>query len=104
MKKSLQSSEKILDLPGITGNKLFTSPDVELVHLSLNPGKQMVPHTMPMKVIFYILEGKIDVVLDNETFSLSANEFIEAPVGAERYTANTSDKPARILVIKHPIA
>ena len=102
MKNSVNKSDVIFEKPGMLGHKLYTYDNVELVHLALEPGKKMAPHTMPVKVIFFILEGKIDVVINNEVHPLSQNEFIAAPVGAERFTANNSDKPARILVIKHP--
>lgn len=103
MKKAVKTSEIIFKIPGICGKKLYSCKDVELVHLSLDAGKQMSPHTMPMKVIFYVLEGSIDVVINNEKHSLLENEFIEAPVGANRFTTNNSTKTARILVIKHPM-
>lgn len=51
---------------------------------------------------WYILEGELNVTLDESTHTLTAGSFIYIPKRTVHAFANTSQKPARVLVVDIP--
>ncbi len=91
----------IYEQPGLIGRELYTSNQFELVHLTLNSNKKMESHSMPIKVIFFVIEGEIIININKQEFLLKKNSFIEVNPGEERFAYNKSSKPSQIMVIKH---
>jgi quercetin dioxygenase-like cupin family protein len=46
---------------GLDAHRLFASPYVDAVHISLPAGKAMVRHASPVDTLFYIIDGTATV-------------------------------------------
>lgn len=96
--KTLQTAPKVpFDLDG---RIMFTDKRVELVHLSLNPGQEIAPHANPFDVVFFTLEGKGEVLYEDERMEAEPNTSIFIPKDKQRGLVNTSKELLRVLVIK----
>ncbi|WP_010665225.1 cupin domain-containing protein [Marinilabilia salmonicolor] len=90
-----------------TPHKVDTRPvyddeTAQAVHIRLEPGETLKPHITPVDVFFYILEGTPNVHIGEEKEMVQVDWVIESPKDIVHYLSNTSDKPARILVVKAP--
>jgi len=87
-------------IPLIRGRRIHQSNHLEIVHLALEPGGVMEAHSMPVDVLFYVLEGNGNLYVNDIQYLLSKDEFIEVPKAAMRFWRNESDAPLNLLVIK----
>lgn len=82
------------------GRKLFTSKNIELVLISLEPGEKVAKHSVPFDTIFFISSGKGIVELENENVSVSENNMLYCDKNSDHGLVNNSDKKFVVLVIK----
>jgi len=87
----------------IDGRKLFASEKLEVVHLTLHPGEKMDPHSNPVDVVFFIIEGAGELAIGGDSLAVSVNQSIFVRAGILRGWKNTGTGPLRILVIKDMI-
>jgi len=83
------------------GKILFTSEKMELVHLTLTPGKGMEKHSQPFDVVFFVLEGKGNIEIGSEQVLVKTNTCIHVGKGTLRKWSNTGSSDLKILVIKN---
>lgn len=82
--------------------KLYDHDSAQVMHITLLPGQSLKPHTTPVDVFFYILEGTPDVMVGDETVTVEKDSLVESPKDIIHCLANSSDSIARILVVKAP--
>ena len=82
--------------------RLYDHDNAQVMHMTLQPGQSLKPHTTPVDVFFYILEGMVDVTVGEETIKVGSDNLVESPKDIVHCLANTSDGVARILVVKAP--
>ena len=82
------------------GRILYTSDRLELIRLTLLPGEGMEPHTQPMEVIFFVIEGTGFLVIDDEAIEIHTNTTVHVAAGAMRAWSNHGREPLRLLVNK----
>ena len=93
-------TKKVLDLPGICGRMFYHSEQLELVELSIEAGKSIASHQMPIDVIFYLLDGELEFIIDDEIVPIKASEVIEIKALRKRTVNNKTSQNAKVLVIK----
>ncbi len=86
----------------IQAKKIFGSPDAEVIHMTLNPGENLMSHITPVDVFFYILAGEPTIEIGNEKEKVSADSIIESPANIPHCVYNESATTARFLVVKLP--
>ncbi len=82
--------------------KLYDHESAQVMHITLKPGEALRPHITPVDVFFYILEGAVDVRIGTETVTVTADRLVESPKDIIHNLSNSSDAPARIMVVKAP--
>ncbi|HCL00594.1 MAG TPA: hypothetical protein DHW42_10895 [Candidatus Marinimicrobia bacterium] len=87
-------------MPLFEWRQIHQSDQLEIVHLSIEPGGTMESHTMPMDVLFGVLEGTGILSVNDIRYLLHTDELIEVPKAAMRYWRNEADFPLQILVVK----
>lgn len=95
-----QQFQRVLDAPGISGDRLAVFDEFEMVRLSIAPGKEIAPHAMPIKVVFYLIAGSGVFSCDGKSYEVEAGSAVECPAGAERGWRNSGDENVEILVLK----
>jgi quercetin dioxygenase-like cupin family protein len=87
---------------GVSVRKLHENNHVQVVHIKLNPGEKIDPHTTPVDVFFYVLEGVVTVAVGNERNLASKDTLIDSPANIPHALYNESARSARILCVKSP--
>ncbi len=95
---------KLEDAPQVPfkldGRILFSSEKLELIHLTLQPGEKMEPHSQPFDVVFYVLSGNAILGLEEQSIDGVPGTCIFIPAGMQRGWKNTGNGEFRVLVIK----
>lgn len=97
------STAKFRDTPHkVDVREMYSLPDAEVMHITLQPGEALKPHKTPVDVFFYILEGNPTVHIGDEVESFPTDTIVESPKDIVHYLSNQGDSVARILVVKTP--
>jgi mannose-6-phosphate isomerase-like protein (cupin superfamily) len=82
---------------------LATTVRAQLDLYCLSPGQEQKPHTHPdQDKIYFVLEGRGRIVLDNREELIEAGEAVVAPAGAAHGLANAGTTPLLALVVVTP--
>lgn len=84
----------------LDGRIMFSSKKLELIHLSLQPGEQMDPHSQPFDVVFYVISGNGILDLQEQSVAGTPGTCIHVPAGMQRGWKNNSNEEFRVLVVK----
>jgi len=96
-------NERIVETPHqVDVRCLYDKDSAQVMHMTLQPGQSLKPHITPVDVFFYILEGAVDVLVGEETVTVSKDNLVESPKDILHCLSNNSDSLARILVVKAP--
>ena len=71
-------------------------------HFILKPGKKSKPHKMKTSEIYYILDGKGQMTVDGETFTVSSDESFYIPPFSKQFIENTGERDLKFLCIVDP--
>lgn len=82
------------------GRIMYSSPMVEVIHLTLKPGEQMEPHVQPFDVVFFVLEGKGVLETGDDQIVGTENTCIWMEAGKNRNWKNPEGVDLKILVFK----
>ncbi|NLE04844.1 MAG: cupin domain-containing protein [Crenarchaeota archaeon] len=84
----------------VDARKLCDMPGASVTIMSLNPGEGLKKHTTPVDVFFYVLGGKGEVEIGDETQTVEKDTLIESPKNIPHLLRNTGKDPFRFLVVK----
>jgi quercetin dioxygenase-like cupin family protein len=82
--------------------EMYSQPDAQVMHITLQPGELLKPHKTPVDVFFYILEGEPTIQIGEESSAFPKDTIIESPKEIVHYISNEGPQMARILVVKTP--
>lgn len=86
------------ELDGEPHANVFPESEPKTVRLSLDADERVAPHTHPGRdVVLYLLDGAIDLELDEETHSLAAGDV--ARFDGEREISPVAREPSTALVV-----
>ena len=80
--------------------KLFSDDRLTLIHITLSVGEQIELHKNAVDVVFYVLDGKGELQVENETFSVEKGSCVEVKKDLDRAWRNNSTFPLCLLAIK----
>jgi mannose-6-phosphate isomerase-like protein (cupin superfamily) len=87
---------------GVDARKIYETKDADVIHMALSPRQALKKHTTPIDVFFYILEGKGEIEIGNETQQVEKDTIIDSPKGIPHLLRNTGEGVFRFLVVKLP--
>lgn len=85
---------------GFEGRSLAEGPAASIMHVTLDPGAVLEPHSAPVDASFFVLEGEAELTFEGETAPIKAGALFASPRGTVRGMRNTGSGPFRVLVIK----
>ncbi len=97
---TLDDAPVVFSQEGMIGKGLATHPKAEVVHLTIQPKRRLPLHTMPMPVLFFVIEGTGTLCTAGGADRYTAGTLVECPAGIERGWANESSEVLRVLVVK----
>ena len=87
---------------GLDAHRLFASPHVEVIHISLPAGKAVVRHASPVDTLFYIIDGTATIESGSERLTAPTGTIIPNPARTMHRVINETAAQLRFLVIKTP--
>ena len=87
---------------GVDARKIYSTENAEVIYMALSSGQSLKKHTTPVDVFFYILEGKGEVEIGDETKEVEKDSIIDSPKGIPHLLRNTGTGVFRFLVVKLP--
>jgi len=103
--------EKVEALEGNEGTKIrqifhphntLNGITYSLSHSLVMPGKRSKIHKMKTSEIYYILDGKGILHIDDEVFTVSKDHAIYIPPDSKQFIENTGNEELKILCIVDP--
>lgn len=73
-----------------------------LAHAKLHPGTQSVKHRLKTDEVYYILKGRGEMYIDDESAIVEAGDAIDIPPGAVQSIKNIGDDDLEFLCIVDP--
>lgn len=92
----------LMDGCGIAAHRLYDMEEGQIIHLRLEAGCHLKPHTTPVNVVFYVLEGDPTIEIGDESRPCPPNTLVESPKDTIHCIYNQSAAPARVLIMKLP--
>ena len=85
------------------GWRLLARPDLSVIQERIPPGAGEVRHYHDRaRQLFFVLQGQLEVQVEDETFVLGAADSVEVSAGARHRVRNTASQDASFLVISAP--
>ncbi|MDL2296529.1 cupin domain-containing protein [Bacteroidales bacterium OttesenSCG-928-B11] len=100
--REVKQVEPLENMHNVDARRIYDTDSAQAVHMTLQAGQSLKPHTTPVDVFFYILEGTPDVSIGEKTITVGKDTIVESPKGTMHCLANNSEQQARILVVKAP--
>jgi quercetin dioxygenase-like cupin family protein len=87
---------------GVQLKKLHDTDNAIIMHLLLKAGEALKPHSTPVDVTFYVLEGSPSIMIGEEKVQVQKDDIIESPKDIVHCIYNETDLDIRVLVMKLP--
>ena len=81
-------------------HRLFQSEQLEVVHISLQPGEEIPVHQNNVDVLFFFISGSGIVTTAEEQSELAAGDLADISKGVQRGLKNHTSNELKVLVIK----
>jgi len=72
----------------------------EIIQLQIHKGGIVAPHSLPIKVLFYVSSGNGIITINNNSISVSTGDIIEVKENMNRSWNNPNQETLELLVIK----
>jgi len=91
----------LADLDGSPHANVFPEAEPKTIRLTLGAGERVAPHRHPdREIVFYLLEGGIDLHLDEDTFELTAGDVARFD-GDQEISPVASEDSTALIVLAH---
>ncbi len=85
---------------GLDALKLFSDDSLEVIHITLSEGEIIKEHKNNVDVVFYVLEGKGELVVEGEKYHIEKGSCLEVKRELNRSWENVNGLPLCLLAIK----
>lgn len=86
----------------MTGRRLYASPSAVVIHMTINPGHAIMPHSASMDMEFFVLEGEAVFTVGEEETVAKSGTLVVGPKDISHGIRNPGHAPLKILAIKNP--
>ena len=99
---------RLTELPMVTSprgpkvRKVYSSDDVAVANVVLEPGQVLPSHKTPVDVLFYVHSGSGYVVIGDERIEAAAGDIVPSPKMMPHGLIANDDSGFSVLVIKTP--
>ncbi|MBM4403912.1 MAG: cupin domain-containing protein [Candidatus Cloacimonetes bacterium] len=100
--RNVETLDSLMNDKGITAHRLYDMEEGQIIHLQLDAWCHLTPHTTPVNVVFYILEGEPTIEIGDERKPCPAGTLVESPKDIIHCIYNYTESPVRVLIMKLP--
>ena len=80
--------------------KIKTSFGPEIARVTIEPFGKISKHKADIDVVFYVIKGSIDLIIDDEKYTIYENDCVEVPKNTDREVENKNDIDAEIIIFR----
>jgi len=84
----------------LDGYIMHSSSSLEVIHLCLQPGQEILQHTNPFDVVVSLINGDVTLHQDDNKIQLTLYDTVELEKNLSRGFSNHGNKEARLLILK----
>jgi quercetin dioxygenase-like cupin family protein len=99
--KNIKNITPVYEKDGVTGRKLTSGDNLEVIHMTMEKGSYLLPHKTPFDAEFYASSGSAVFVIGEKEFKAAEGSIIFCPGNIEHGIRNDTDHTITVLVIKH---
>ena len=85
---------------GLNALKLFSDKKIEIIHITLAKDERIDSHKNIQDVVFYVLSGKGELIVENDKCHLKEGSCVEVKKDLDRSWKNTGDSSLCLMAIK----
>jgi mannose-6-phosphate isomerase-like protein (cupin superfamily) len=97
-----ENAPRVDNLFRLDAHRLFSSPELEIVHIHLPPGAALVRHAAPVDTAFYVVTGTATIESDAGRVKARAGTLVPHPKETFHQVRNEASGRLEFLVIKAP--
>ncbi|HDP93924.1 MAG TPA: cupin domain-containing protein [Candidatus Aminicenantes bacterium] len=86
---------------GVTGRRISARPGVEIIHMSLEPGAVLAPHTTPFDAQFFSHQGTAVFMVGDGEITAAQGTLLDCPGSTPHGIRNDTEAAIAVLVIKY---
>lgn len=103
MKTNQSAAEHYQWGAGCDGWHLLKQPNLSVIQEQMSPGTSEGKHLHEKaEQFFFVLQGRLRIEINGDTYDLSPREGLHIPPGAEHQVINASEATAEFLVVSSP--
>ncbi len=99
--KNIKDLKPVYEKDGVTGRKLTSGDNLEIIRMTMEKGAYLAPHKTPFDAEFYASKGNAVFVIGGKEFRAAEGSIIFCPGNIEHGIRNETDHTITVLVIKH---
>jgi len=92
----------IKDDSGVVARVVYSAPEAMIVHIDIRPQGFVKPHVTPIDMEYFVIEGRGQFILGEESMEAGPGVCIPNPRGVPHGIRNTGTGPLRVLAVKNP--
>lgn len=85
----------------MTGRRLYASPAAAIIHMTVNPGQEVLPHSADVDMEFFVIAGRGRFSVGGESAAAEPGTLVESPAGIPHGIANVGEGPLELLAFKN---
>lgn len=98
----MEDVEIMINDRGIEARKLVNRESASVMYLLLKPGQKIDPHSMPVDVMFYIVEGRGEIEIGGIRAEVRPRDIVICPAKTSMALYAALDESFNVLNIKTP--
>jgi mannose-6-phosphate isomerase-like protein (cupin superfamily) len=85
----------------MTGRRLYASSAIAVIHMTINPDREVAPHSAEVDMEFFVIAGTGRFSVGDEAIVAGSGTLVESPAGVPHGIANVGEGPLELLAIKN---
>lgn len=98
----LKDQAAVVNPRGISVKHLIDRKDVAVSNVILQPGQTLPTHITPVDVFFYVIAGKGQILIGEETAEVSTSDLVVSPAGIPHGLTADQEGAFSVMVVKTP--
>lgn len=99
---NLEDLKAEINIRGVHAKTLVNHKNTTIKNLLLKKGESIPTHQVPVDVTFFVLEGKGQITIDDESYPVKANDIVLCPPNVPMSVKADDESPLSFLNIKTP--
>ena len=97
----VQDAFIVMSDQNFTGRRLYASDETAVIHITINPGGAIEPHSAELDMEFYVASGRGIFSVGDQVAEATQGCLVESPAGVAHGIRNPGPEPLEILAIKN---